>query len=158
MFVGYLSTIKNEMALYPAQLQVGLKFLLETDLSSLPLGRHEIQGDKIYASVAEYETEPYSERRAEAHAKYLDIQYVCSGEEFIGAAPLKAEYEVEEDCLNERDVIFYKKVTEETKLTLLPGMFAVLFPWDVHRPNCTIGGKASKVRKIVVKVAIDGIK
>lgn len=52
MIMGYLSNIENEIALYPAGLQLGLKFLLETDLSALALGRHEIQDSKIYAMSA----------------------------------------------------------------------------------------------------------
>lgn len=157
MFFGYISNIKQEMPLYPAALQTGLNFLREADLANLALGRHEIEQDRIYASIAEYETEPKDQRRPEAHKKYIDIQYVCSGEEMIGVAPLKQAGEVAEDCLAERDVIFYRHVPGETDLTLLPGMFAVFFPWDVHRPNCSLGDKTGRVRKVVVKIAVDAI-
>ena len=155
MIVGHLLNIKNELALYPSALQQGLKFLLETDLSALPLGRHEIQGNKMFASIAEYETEPRVKRRPERHEKYVDIQYICSGEETIGSAPMATDYKIVEDCLIERDVVFYKEIASETLLTLSQGMFAIYFPWDVHRPNCNVGDQSSKVRKIVVKIAVD---
>lgn len=157
MIMGYISNLKDEINLYPAALQDGFRFLMETDLSALALGRHAVQGDKIYIMVAEYETEPRNKRRPEAHRRYVDIQYICSGEEMIGSAPLKAAGEVTEDCLKERDVVFYKGVAGETETTLSPGMFAVYFPWDVHRPNCNAGEKAVKVRKVVVKVAVSAL-
>lgn len=157
MITGYLSNMQNELALYPSALQAGFRFLLETDLSALTLGRHDVQGDQIYITVAEYETEPKSKRRPEAHQRYLDIQYICLGEEVIGSAPLEAAGEIAEDCLKERDVVYYKGVTQEAEITLLPGMFAVYFPWDVHRPNCSVGGRAGKVRKVVVKIAMDAL-
>lgn len=154
MIIGNLLNLEHEIALYPVALQRGLKFLLETDLSLLALGRHEIQDNKIYAMVAEYETQPKAQRRPEAHEKYLDIQYICSGQEMIGSGPLAAVCEVDEDFLTTRDIIFYKGIEAETEMILSQGMFAVYFPWDVHRPNCNANGENSKIRKVVVKIAV----
>jgi YhcH/YjgK/YiaL family protein len=155
MIIGHLSNIRQEVLLYPRGLQEGFQFLLETDLSSLPLGRHEIKGGSLYAMVLEYETQPKAERRPEAHRKYIDIQYICSGREMIGSGPVTTASEVDEDCLEARDVIFYKGLAAETEVVLTPGMFAVYFPWDAHRPNCNAGEARSKMRKVVVKVAMD---
>lgn len=155
MITGYLSNIKDEFKLYPAALQAGFRYLMEIDLSALALGRHSIEGNKIYASVSEYETESKTKRRPEAHQKYLDIQYICAGQEMIGSAPLKAAGEITENLLAERDVVYYREVLQETEITLAAGMFAIYFPWDVHRPNCNAGDQAGRVRKVVVKVAID---
>lgn len=155
MIIGNLQNIKNEMSLYPSGLQAGLNFLLETDLFYLSLGEHEIQGKKIYAKIAEYETEPKEDRRPESHVKYVDIQYICSGEEMIASGLITEVGEVDEDCLRERDIIFYKSVAAETQIILTQGMFAVYFPWDVHRPNCNAGEQVANVRKILVKVRMD---
>lgn len=157
MIVGYLSNVKNEMQLYPKAIQKGLEFLLSTDVTGLALGKHEIEGSQIYVSVAEYETEPKEKRRLEAHVKYIDIQYIHTGEEMIGCGPLDEASGVTEDRLDEKDVIFYKQVARETEVTLTAGMFAVYFPWDVHRPNCRAGAEACKVRKMVIKVAVNAI-
>lgn len=73
----------------------------------------------------------------------------------IGSAMIAEAGEIDENCLNERDVIFYKSVATETQIILTQGMFAVLFPWDVHRPNCNVGEKTANVRKILVKVRMD---
>lgn len=34
----------------------GLRFLRETDLAAIPVGRYEIDGDAVFALVQEYET------------------------------------------------------------------------------------------------------
>jgi len=155
MIIGNLLNIKEEINLYPSGIRAGLEFLLETDLSSLPLGEHEIQGKQIYAKISEYETEPKGHRRLESHEKYVDIQYICSGEEMMGLAMITEAGEIDEDCRNERDIIFYKSVTRESQIILTQGMFAVFFPWDVHRPNCNASEQTVNVRKILVKVRMD---
>lgn len=158
MISGHLLNMRNEMTLYPVPLRRGLKFLIETDLSTLALGRHEIEDSKIYAMVAEYETQPKEQRRPEAHEKYLDIQYICSGQEMIGSGPLTKVSAIDEDCLKTRDVIFYKGIEGETEIILSSGMFAVYFPWDAHRPNCRVEGKIGKIRKVVVKIAMSTLE
>jgi YhcH/YjgK/YiaL family protein len=155
VITGYLSNVKAELELYPSAIQQGLKYLMETDFSKVPLGRHEIDGGKIYASVAEYESQPKEVRRLEAHRKYLDIQYIAAGQEMIGSGPLSTASEVTEDRLAEKDVIFYKSLSAETYHILQQGMFAIYFPWDVHRPNCHVNETAAKVKKVVVKIAVD---
>ena len=128
---------------------------LETDLFSLPLGEHEIQEKQIYAGITEYETEPKEHCRPESHKKYVDIQYICSGEEMICSALIAEVSAIDEDCLAKQDINFYKSVSAETQVILTQGMFAVYFSWDVHRSNCNAGEQTANVRKILVKVRID---
>jgi uncharacterized protein HI_0227 len=40
-------------------------------------------------------------------------------------------------------------------VTLLPKMFAVFFPYEPHKPGCTVNGKSSFVKKLVVKVPVE---
>ena len=157
MIIGFLSNLETELKLYPALLQTGLKYLSKTDLSSLPLGRTEVETDKIFALVSEYETEPEQDRYPEAHRKYVDIQCVVSGEETIGAGPIEAAGEIKQPYAAEKDIVFYKSLQQETGIVLKPGMFAVFFPWDVHKPNCIAGKLPLTVRKVVLKVAVEGL-
>ena len=153
MIVGFLSNVKEEWKLYPAFLQSGLKYLSQTDLAGLPLGRTEVETDKIFALVSEYETEPEEKRRPEAHRQYIDIQYVVSGEEKIVAGPLAAAGEIAQPYSAAKDIEFYQALKQETDIVLTPGMFAVFFPWDVHKPNCNTGKLPVRVRKVVLKIA-----
>ena len=59
----------------------GLKDLIASDPAD---GKYEIAGDEIFASVMTYTTAPENEKKFELHRKYIDIQYIISGEEIIG--------------------------------------------------------------------------
>lgn len=63
------------------QLYKGLKFLREDDLAALPVGRYEIDGDKVFALVQEYETRAPEECRWEAHYVYGHPEYIVEGSE-----------------------------------------------------------------------------
>ena len=157
MIAGYLNQWDKEKHLYAPTIQKALAWLQNTDLASLPTGRQPIDGDNMYALVNEYMTEPKEKRRAEAHHKYVDVQYIAAGAEKIGVAPLVAGYEVVEDKLAEKDAIFYTNLQDEVELGLKAGMFAVLFPWEVHRPNCA-WGEPAQVRKVVLKISLESLQ
>lgn len=131
------------------RLAKGFEFLTTTDLKAIASGKHEIDSDKIFAIVQEYETKEESECVLEGHHKYIDIQYVISGVELMGFAPLTNQKMVEEDL--EKDYTFYEGDT--SLLRVEEGMFTLFFPEDLHRP-CVKAGVVSKVKKVVVKVKI----
>ena len=115
-------------------------------------GRIEIDGERLYASVASYETGSREERRYEAHRRYIDVQVLLAGEETIDVA-LERDLPVLEAYDEQRDVMFLKPPAHAASLPMRPGRFAVFFPHDVHRPGCHLKDK-HKVRKIVMKVAV----
>ena len=84
-------------------------FLTSTDLSKYDTERVEIDGDKVYALFQRYETKPVNDS-PEAHKKYIDLQYLIDGEEFIGVAPLVA-LEKEVEARPEGDIYFYEGET-----------------------------------------------
>lgn len=125
-------------------------YLLNTDFSAVQTGRHEIDGDNIYAMVSEYEPKNRDECLWEAHKKYIDVQYIAEGSEKMGYANvrdlgIKEEYNPEKDCL------FLDG--EGSFLLCRPGTFAVFGPEDAHMPGVS-SGKAGKVKKVVVKVKV----
>lgn len=152
MILGKLSNLEADQKWLPEALVKGLKYLQQTDFSKLEAGKYEIDGKLMYALVQEYETVPKGEKRPEAHVKYLDIQYIAAGAEAIGVALLGPDCEVQENLLDQKDIIFYSKVKDESDILLSAGDYAVLFPEDVHRPGCH-HGKGGKVKKVVLKIA-----
>ena len=157
MIAGHLVHWDKEKHLYAPAIQKAIAWLQINDLDALPTGRQEIDGDKLYALVSEYWTEPKEKRRAEAHQKYVDVQYIVRGTESIGYSPLQEGLDVLEDKLVEKDAIFYMNPPGEVEIILEAGMFAVLFPWDVHRPNC-LRGEAAPVRKVVMKINMETLR
>jgi YhcH/YjgK/YiaL family protein len=128
-------------------------FLKSSDLQGLELRRYDIDGDNLYAPVSEYLTKNEEDARYEAHRKYIDIQYVISGKELIGVAPLSQKKEILEPFDSTKDIEFFT-VTGGVDHLALPDRFFIFFPGDAHRPGLK-DGENSPVRKIVVKVKVD---
>lgn len=51
----------------------GFNFLIDNDLTALPVGRIDIEGDELFVLVQEYTTRPVESGKWEAHQKYIDI-------------------------------------------------------------------------------------
>lgn len=153
MIFGHLKRWENEHRALSEVIQRGLTFLKVTNLHELALGRHDIDGDNIFAQVSEYTTTPKENQRPEAHQKYIDIQCLAYGEEKLGVCLLSPEYKVVEDKLAEQDIIFYGAVKNEVEMILTPDCYVIFFPLDVHRPRC-ISTQMKKVKKVIIKIAI----
>lgn len=131
-------------------LKKGFNFLQNNDLSKLESGRHEIDGQDVFALVSEYETKVQEDCKPEAHRVYADIQYIVSGSEAIGIATLSNQTTTEA-YIQKKDIIFFSG--ETAPVILESGMFAVFFPQDIHQPCMQINGP-EKVKKVVVKVKL----
>lgn len=127
------------------------EFLKHNDLKELAVGKYEIDGDNVFASVQEYITKTEEEMNWESHEKYIDIQLIVEGQELMGYAPVEG-LEVKEDLRPEKDFIIYKETLRGSNINFTNGDYAIFFPEDAHRPGCAVG-ECSKVKKIVVKVA-----
>jgi YhcH/YjgK/YiaL family protein len=128
-------------------------FLKNSDLRNLELKRYDIDGDNVYATISEYITKDPGDARYEAHKKYIDIQYVASGKEKIGIAPLSGKGAVIQEYDPVKDVEFME-VTGVREYVANPGRFFIFFPDDIHRPGLKDGDKET-VRKVVVKIRIE---
>lgn len=125
-------------------------FLKETDLQTLTPGRHAIDGDNVYGLVSEVPTKDYDKTAFESHKRYIDLQFVISGEENMGVAPL-ADVTLDKPYNERSDIMFY---TGEGKIYTVPqNSFLIFFPSDAHRPNITPGGN-KVVKKIVIKILV----
>lgn len=133
-------------------LRKGIEFLRRPDIHLLADGRVEIDGDRVFALVQQYETLETDPPKFEYHRKYIDIQYIVSGEEVIGWAPA-GRMTVTEAYDAEKDICFGSVPKGEmTSVYLKAGQLAVLYPEDGHAPKLA-AGRPSHVFKIVVKVA-----
>jgi YhcH/YjgK/YiaL family protein len=131
-------------------LRKGFEYLKNTDLENLETGRYEIDGKNVYAILSEYESKKPEDCRLEAHQTYADIQYIISGREAIGYAPLGGQT-ITSEYNPDKDIVFFSGETNQQILEA--GMFAVFFPGDIHRPCMQIDGQ-EKVKKVVIKVRV----
>jgi len=132
-------------------LSTALKYLQENDLSVLPVGRIEINGDDLFALVQEYASKPDEQGIWESHRNYIDIQYLVSGQERMVCANLDTmqlgEYFPNRD--------FQAMTGTGFHVNMFAGSFFIFFPEDAHMPglHSIIPGQ---VRKVVLKVKIEG--
>ncbi|KAF1682476.1 YhcH/YjgK/YiaL family protein [Veillonella sp. R32] len=139
---------------YAPVLERVLDWLKETDLKSLEIGRHDIDGDNIFALVQEVTTKKFEDTRPEAHKQYLDVQFVIDGQEKMGFLPDRQTEPVVE-AHDDKDLYFYKQdLADEGYIIAQAGSYAIFFPEDIHRPCCAVNEESSKVLKVVVKVAM----
>ena len=108
-------------------------------------GKHAIDGDRLFYLISEDTTEPGELRRAEYHARYLDIQIVLKGQEGMTFSTQPAGVP-ETDWLADKDIAFIGQGIDEKTVILNEGDFVVFYPGEVHKPLCAVGAPA-QVRK-----------
>jgi YhcH/YjgK/YiaL family protein len=144
--------VDRQVPLTPS-LRKALDFLERNDISTLPDGRTDIDGDRVFALVQRYETVRTDAPKFEYHRKYIDVQFIVSGEEMIGWAPA-GTMRVAEAYEPEKDICFgIVEAGKWTAVRLEAGQLMVLWPEDAHAPKGAAGAP-SLVMKIVVKVAV----
>ena len=156
MIVGNIQGLDSDFICYPEHIRKALEFLRAHDFSKMKDGRYPIEGEHSFALLQRYETKPEQECRLEAHRKYIDIQYIARGEECLGWCPISPDLVESVAYDEEKDVVFYQQMVPDSGLVLSEGLFAVLFPADVHRPCAALAGQPlSSVIKVVVKIEVD---
>lgn len=114
--------------------------------------KYPILGEDIFAMVSSYKTRPADVVQFEAHRKYVDIQTVMSGNEEIGWLSVGELLTMQPyDVLKDIEFYHHPKVNY-TRISVSPGTFVVLFPWDAHKPALIKGNTPEHVKKIVIKV------
>ncbi len=146
----------QQAALYAGlgtRIQRALAWLAETDFNTIPTGRYPLDGDHLFAMVSRYTTKTPDHAVWESHRRYIDVQYVATGEERMGWAPLSRAPAIQTEYSSERDVIFYESGEDTLKFTA--GQFMILYPDDVHAPGLAVDLQTpSEVVKVVIKVAV----
>ena len=129
------------------------EFLSQKALADVPVGKHAIDGEQVYALVQKLPSRAPETAQFESHRKYIDVHYLVSGQEITGFAPaesLKLAVPYDES----KDVMLYVVPSEYTKIEMKPGHFAIYHPGQAHLPNCHFQG-SHDLHKVVVKVQAD---
>ncbi|MBN2354665.1 YhcH/YjgK/YiaL family protein [candidate division KSB1 bacterium] len=125
-------------------------FLNDSHLAELALTKHDIEVDQLYCTMAKRPGRTRAESPLEAHQKYIDIQYVISGEDEMGWKPQADCQKVKRAYDAERDIIFYSDEPEQW-IKVPAGSFIIFFPQDAHAPLVSDG----EIHKAVIKVAVE---
>ncbi len=125
------------------------EFLSHADPGRLSPGRVEIEGDRLFALVSRGPGRSRRDARLEAHAKYIDVQYIVSGIDMMGWKPVAACKRPAGPFDAEKDIGFFDD-DPEAWIAVHSGAFAVFYPEDAHLPLLSAG----EIHKVVVKVAV----
>lgn len=125
--------------------------LQDLDWDALPLGKTEIDKDRIFINRFDYAPQPEETLPFESHFRYLDLHICLSGEERIGITDISRlkvteRKEAEDACL-------YSGNTD-TYVRLIPKAVCITFFEDGHKPKIK-SENADRIRKAVVKVRMD---
>ena len=149
MILDSLKNTEKIESLHPL-FKKAFDYVKSTDFSQMEDGKYELEGDRLYVSIASIIGKDKKAAAIETHKKYIDIQLPLLGVEKIG---WKAGDELQEESVpyNEhKDITFYvDRPTAYTKI--YPGHFVIYFPEDGHAPGIGQGN----IRKVVVKVLIE---
>jgi biofilm protein TabA len=100
--------------------------------------------------VQEYDSQPVGAEKFEAHRRFIDIQYIASGEEIMYYAELEqltpGEYHADKDYMDLDGA--------GLALTVRAGDFVIFFPQDAHLSSRCTGAGPRPVRKVVIKVPV----
>ena len=146
MILDSLTNADRYQTLHPAFAEA-FAFLRNTEFASLPEGRNEIDGERLYAMIIRGQGK--ENRILEAHRDYIDIQFTVTGSDLIGWEEIARCVENADGYLAEKDVVLLTSFPS-LLVNVAAGRFAVFFPEDAHAPM----GCAGPVEKIVVKVKI----
>jgi biofilm protein TabA len=124
------------------------EFLSRADLSELPLGKYEIDGERIYATLSKGPGRRKEDALLETHDRYIDIQLVLSGTDTMGWKPRSLCREPTRGYDQKKDLQFFAD-QPDAWLATEKGAFVIFFPEDAHMPLIS----QEDIHKVVVKIA-----
>ncbi|ADQ90473.1 hypothetical protein B5M19_02785 [Mesomycoplasma hyopneumoniae] len=125
-------------------------FLKENNLNEIPLGKTQIDGNKIFVINVDVTSFDDTNALYEYHRRYADVHIVLDEEEQYFFDFSEKLINKISDYSEKDDVAFYAKDSTRNLIKPLKGEFLIFLPGDAHLPKYT--GKISTIRKMIFKV------
>jgi biofilm protein TabA len=148
MILDVLENAYNYLALNKGFAKA-VDFLLRPELRHLPVGKYEIDGERVYAMVSKDPGRKKEDALLETHEKYIDIQLVLAGTDTMGWKP-KSLCKNPSGAYSRKEDIQYFTDEPDAWISTQSGAFVIFFPEDAHMPLISSG----HLHKVVVKVAV----
>jgi len=148
MILASLAEADRYSALHPLFARA-FEFLRKTDLMVLAPGKHDVQGEQLFAIVEACAGRTRADAKLECHRRYIDIQLVLEGVDEMGWKPVAECVDPATEFNSARDIRFFNDAPSSWIATP-PGSFCLFFPDDAHAPLVGTG----MIRKVVVKIAV----
>lgn len=148
MIVDHIERFQQYSRSVPEIYEV-MKFVEKVKQENIPAGKYPLQNG--FVLVQEGQTHPFAEGDFEVHRKYLDIQILVSGTEYVEYADIR-DLTTKVPFDEEKDLELMDGVG--CKIQIKPDMFYVLYPSDGHKPCCHQDMQTS-YKKVLAKIKID---
>ena len=148
MIFGDLKDAERWLGVHPG-FAAAMEYLRQTDLAQLADGRHEIDGERVYAVVHRVSGTSRTVAKLESHRRYIDVHYSVTGTDQVGWKGLSSCNKVDQPYDAEIDAEYFAD-TPDFWLPMPPETLAIFFPEDVHAPQ----SGEPPLLKVVVKVAV----
>ena len=135
------------------KIQECIKFTKENNLKEYNPGSYEIPGTDIKFNIGKYNTKPENECFWESHLKYIDVQIMLNGKEYIAFNNIRNLKQVKIE--KENDFIGYEG-DELFRVLIENGDVLILYPEDIHMPGMRVD-ESIPVEKVVFKIDVDKI-
>ena len=126
------------------------KWLANTDLLSIPAGKHSIPGTDLQANVEDSSNQPLEKRGTESHYHHIDLQYVVKGTERFALLDHDSSYP---NRAYKPDIIGYSyDASKAMFIDSTPERFFLFFPSDWHIAKICTDKDNQDIRVIVIKL------
>lgn len=149
MIFGNMQNLE-EYAFLEEQVKECFEYAKEHDLASYEKGSHEIDGDRLFVNIVEYDTVAAEERFWEAHKNYLDVHLMLHGTEQIDLNFIQ-NMDVKEFV--PKDDFLPMDGEKNSSVILRDGDFLICYPGDGHRTAVAVND-SQKIKKAIFKVRI----
>lgn len=154
MIIGFLDDLKSNKWSCQDQCNEIINLIESTDFTKKDDGIYEPDAKHFYYIISTYNTSTsIEEKPAEAHRKYIDLQYILYGEEKVGYADHRNPKKSLKEYDGKNDVELFTKIENESYFILKNNMYAVFFPEDIHRPGLT-NKETRSIRKVIFKIPV----
>lgn len=152
---GKLSDIKNQIN--DNDFKIAFNFLenIKDDIFELKQNDciKEMITDEIFILKQAYKTKSRNECFFESHKKYIDIQYMIKGDEFMDVTHIN-NLKIIKSYDENTDFIKYENKQENiSSLLIKEKELAIFFPTDAHQP-CIKVNESKLIYKVVVKIPV----
>ncbi|NDV69089.1 YhcH/YjgK/YiaL family protein [Dysgonomonas sp. 25] len=148
MIIDSLKNTKPYEHIHPL-IKKAFDYIKSVDFSITPVGRIELEGDRLYIMVSDSDLKTETEAKLEVHNEYIDIQIPVSKPERFGWSSRAALTEPIGAFDTNKDILFFED-KPESYITVSPGKFLIFFTGDAHAPCIGTGS----IRKAVVKIKL----
>lgn len=148
MILDKISNSGRIEALHPG-LKTLFDYIKSHDLNALPMGRTELDGNRVFINRAEPELLPREKQAIEVHRAYIDVHIPLDRTETIGWKSLADLGTPRAPFDTDADFALYDEAAE-SYVDVHPGEFLIVFPEDGHAPIIGQGILQKAIAKIHV--------